>query len=67
MVDGLERELVGAAHVVRIDLTSEGSRVIAGRYAVEFTPTFLFFDRSGRLVERTQRIDPGAALARLRP
>lgn len=65
-MDGIERDVAGAAAVVRIDLLSASGRELARRYGVELTPTFLFFDRHGTLVETTRRIDRDAALARLR-
>lgn len=65
-MDGIERDLAGAATVVRVDLLSESGREIARRYGVEFTPTFLFFDRGGVLVETTRRLDRDAALILLR-
>lgn len=66
VVDGVEREVGGAARVVRVEFTTEAGAALARRYGVTFTPTFLFFDRRGTLVETTFRLDREAALARLR-
>ncbi len=66
VVDGIEREVGDSAKVVRLDLLSEPGQTIARRYGVEFTPTFLFFDRRGALVHATRLLDRDAALTRLR-
>ena len=66
VVDGVERDVAGEANIVRVDLLSEAGQSLARRYGVEATPTFLFFDRDGRVVETSLRLDREAALARLR-
>lgn len=67
VVDGIEREVGSSAHVVRVDLLTESGQAIARRYGVEFSPTFLYFDRTGKLVETARFIvDGDAAVTRLR-
>ena len=47
IVDGLERELVNRAHVIRLDTNSQLGQQIARRYGVSGLPTLLVFDGDG--------------------
>lgn len=60
-MDGIEERTKDVATVVRVNIRSAGGRVLAERYGVSFTPTFLLFDRNGALVERTSAIAPEMA------
>jgi thioredoxin-related protein len=50
VVDRLERDLAGEAHVLRLSAISGVGRQLAGRYGVRGVPTFLLFDGSGEMV-----------------
>lgn len=52
IVDGLERELTGAADVIRLDATGGLGQEIAQRYSVAGLPTLLVFDGRGNVVYR---------------
>jgi len=47
-VDRLEKELHGQLVVRRMDIQSAEGRKLASQYGIEATPTFIFFDSSGR-------------------
>ncbi len=66
VVDGVERDLDGSARVVRVDLLSDTGARLARRYAVTFTPTFVFLDGAGGVVATAHRLEREAAVARLR-
>lgn len=51
-VDGLERELHGRMQVLRVDIESPSARVIAQRYGLRATPTYVLLDGNGREVWR---------------
>lgn len=51
-VDGLERELHGRMKVLRVDIESPSARVIAARYGLRATPTYVLLDGNGREVWR---------------
>lgn len=59
VVDGLENEFAGRAHVLRVDLLSDTGRELAGRYGVDFVPAFVIFDTSGRRTQVVGGIAPG--------
>jgi hypothetical protein len=63
-VDGLEGEVSGRANVVRVQIQTDAGREAAARYAAQFTPTFVVFDRAGALVDRGSNAE--AAAERLR-
>ncbi|HKW78707.1 MAG TPA: hypothetical protein VJQ09_06365 [Candidatus Limnocylindria bacterium] len=65
VVDGIESDVQGRAVVVRVDLLSEGGSAIGKRYGVEFTPTFLLFDRRGAAIESLRSVSRGAVVSRL--
>jgi thioredoxin-related protein len=50
MVYGLERELEGRVHVLRLNVLSPVGRAAASAYAVRAVPTFVLFDAGGEMV-----------------
>lgn len=66
VVDGIAREVGSVAKVVRVELPTEFGRAVAARYGVELTPTFLVFDREGRLVRTTTLVDAAGVVRELR-
>jgi hypothetical protein len=65
VVDGIERDVGDRATVLRVDLLSQAGAAIAARFGVEFTPTFLMFDRRGALVERLSALARDRVASRL--
>ena len=65
-MDGIERDLGGAAKVVRIDLTTPVGHQIGARYGVEFVPTFLIFDARGQLARTARDVDRESFVRELR-
>lgn len=51
-MDGLESELAGQAVFLHIDVGTDIGAVVARRYGVSFTPTFIVFDAQGQIVHR---------------
>ena len=47
-VDRLENELGDKLVVRRVDIQSDEGRQLVKQYPIEFTPTFIFFDVTGR-------------------
>jgi len=47
-VDRLENEWRGKLQVQRVDIQSPAGKRLVSRYHVELTPTFIFFDGTGR-------------------
>jgi thiol-disulfide isomerase/thioredoxin len=47
-VDGLEKELADKLVVRRVDIQSDEGRQLMEQYRVEFTPTFILFDATGK-------------------
>lgn len=59
VVDGIEREHEGKLVVIRINVQEEAGKALGEEYGFVYTPTFLFFDGSGRLEWRAVgAIDP---------
>jgi peroxiredoxin len=56
VVDGIEADVDARALVLRVDLLSDAGRTIASRYGVEYTPTFVVFDR-GNVVDVFRAVD----------
>jgi thioredoxin-related protein len=52
IVDGLERQLLGTAQVVRLDIVSSLGRSVARRHGVDGLPTILVFDGQGNVIYR---------------
>lgn len=58
-MDGLENELSGKLHIIRVDIQQTVGRELAPVYDFEYTPTYIFFDAKGNEVWRTiGEIDP---------
>jgi hypothetical protein len=53
-VDGIERDVRGRAHVVRVNILSDTGREMRARYGVQYVPTFIVLDSAGREVWRDQ-------------
>lgn len=66
VVDGLKKDVGGAAVVLRAKLRSAAGDVLGARYKIRSVPTFLAFDREGRLVLRKEGLPvPVAALKKI--
>jgi thiol-disulfide isomerase/thioredoxin len=61
----LEGEFSGRATFVRADLTSAAGQRLAARYRVDTVPTFLAFDRDGKLALELEG-NPGVPVTELR-
>jgi len=67
IVDGIEREAAGKAHVLRLDIHTALGSAMGEKYGVEFVPTFIVFDGSGQETWRSIVLPaPGEILAALR-
>jgi hypothetical protein len=64
-VDGIEQDVSGRAVILRLDLLSDAGAAIARRYGVEYTPTFVVFDRRGEAIETLRGVDRTTIAARL--
>jgi thioredoxin-related protein len=53
VVDGLEAELGGQIHIIRLNIQDQTGMELAPVYDFNFTPTFIFFDAQGNEVWRT--------------
>jgi thiol-disulfide isomerase/thioredoxin len=51
-VDGLQDDLGGRVVFLHIDIGDDLGRVVARRYGVTLTPTFIVFDAQGEIVHR---------------
>jgi thioredoxin-related protein len=59
IVDGIERDYGDQLKVLRVDIQTETGQEIAYQLKSMATPTFIFFDGSGKELWRTiGRIDP---------
>jgi thioredoxin-related protein len=58
IVDGIEEDLRGFAHVLRIDIATPLGRELVGRYGLDLTPTFILFDARGQIVSRLSGVAP---------
>lgn len=63
--DELEREFRGRAAFLRADVQSEAGGALMSRYAIDTVPTFLVFDRGGRLLLQREG-NPGVPERELR-
>ena len=52
-MDGLDQELRGRLHILRINIQDQVGRELAPVYDFEYTPTYIFFDARGREEWRT--------------
>lgn len=68
-MDGIERDLAGSAHVLRLNVVDGVGGQLAARYNVRGVPTFLVLDGEGevvlRQVGRPQRKEIMATIASL--
>ena len=65
-VDRLEKELRDKLVVRRVDIPSDEGRQLLKEYQIEFTPTFILFDKAGKEQWRgTGKLDAEAVRAAL--
>ncbi|HEX7621561.1 MAG TPA: thioredoxin family protein [Anaerolineales bacterium] len=53
IVDGIEQQYKGRLVVIRLDVQSNTGRTLAPLYGFQYTPTFIFFDASGKELWRS--------------
>lgn len=53
IVDGIEQQYQGQLVVIRLDIQSNTGRTLAPLYGFQYTPTFIFFDASGKELWRS--------------
>ena len=53
IVDGIEKDLEGAARVVRLSVTTESGSQVAQRYGVRGVPTIVVLDGAGQVVAQS--------------
>jgi thioredoxin-related protein len=53
IVDGIEKQDKGRLVVIRLDIQSATGRALAPLYGFQYTPTFIFFDSSGKELWRS--------------
>jgi thioredoxin-related protein len=53
IVDGIESQYKGRLVVIRLDIQSQTGRTLAPLYGFQFTPTFIFFDATGKELWRS--------------
>jgi thioredoxin-related protein len=53
IVDGIEKQYKGRLVVIRLDIQNETGRTLASLYGFQYTPTFIFFDTSGKELWRS--------------
>jgi thioredoxin-related protein len=53
IVDGIEQQYKGHLVVIRLDVQSNTGRTLAPLYGFQYTPTFIFFDASGKELWRS--------------
>lgn len=51
IVDGVEKQLMGKAQVIRLDVTSQVGRAAGARYGVRGVPTLIVVDGAGQPVD----------------
>lgn len=67
IVNGIEKDLEGAARVVRLDISSELGGSVASRYGVSGVPTTLVLNGAGELIHRETGLpDREEVVARVR-
>ena len=52
-MDGLEKELGPSIHIMRLNIQDQVGRELAPVYDFEYTPTYIYFDASGRELWRS--------------
>jgi thioredoxin-related protein len=53
IVDGIEQQYKGRLVVIRLDIQSNTGRTLAPLYGFQYTPTFIFFNASGKELWRS--------------
>jgi len=53
VVDGLEKELDGQLHFIRLNIQEPVGMELAPVYDFQYTPTFIYFDAQGNELWRT--------------
>jgi thioredoxin-related protein len=53
IVDGIEKQYKDRLIVIRLDIQSTTGQTLAPIYGFEFTPTFIFFDATGKELWRS--------------
>ena len=53
IVDGLEKQYAGKLTIIRVNIQSAAGQALAPNYGFQYTPTFIFFDASGRELWRS--------------
>jgi thiol-disulfide isomerase/thioredoxin len=53
IVDGIEQQYKGRLVVIRLDIQSTTGHALAPVYGFQYTPTFIFFDSSGKELWRS--------------
>lgn len=65
IVHGIEKDLQGKAHVVRLNMLSKEGREIAGRYDVQGLPNLVVLDGTGKVIYRKNGIPDRKAVVTL--
>ena len=52
IVDGIEKDLQGRARVVRLNVSNELGREVAGTYGIRGVPAVVVLDRKGQVVHQ---------------
>ena len=53
IVDGIEKQYQGRLVVIRLDIQSATGQALAPIYGFQYTPTFVFFDATGKELWRS--------------
>jgi thioredoxin-related protein len=53
IVDGIEKHYQGRLQVIRLDIQSATGRTLGPIYGFQYTPTFIFFDATGKELWRS--------------
>ncbi|MGZ6346871.1 MAG: thioredoxin family protein [Anaerolineales bacterium] len=53
IVDGIEKQYQGRLLVIRLDIQAATGRALAPIYGFQYTPTFIFFDATGKELWRS--------------
>jgi hypothetical protein len=59
VVDGIEREHAQSLVIVRLNFQDPVGQVLADRFQVSYTPTFLFFNAGQEEWRTVGAVDPG--------
>ena len=53
IVDGIEKQYKGRLKVIRLDIQSATGQALSPIYGFQYTPTFIFFDATGKELWRS--------------